>query len=128
VKAAYEKHFPRADFKSASTENEKGKKVYEIAFVYKGASIDATFDGDGKLLDVERTIAAKELPKAVADAIDAKYPKATLKKAEELSKDGAHPEAYEVLLVTTEKQTIEVKLDVAGKILEEEKKGNREKD
>jgi hypothetical protein len=128
VRAAYEKHFPGATFKRASTEKEDGKTVFEIAFVQDGANVDATFDGDGALVGVEKEVAAKDLPKVVADAIAGKYPKATLKKAEELSKDGRKVTAYEVLLVTAGNETIEVKLDPAGKITNEEKKAKAESD
>jgi uncharacterized membrane protein YkoI len=123
VKDAYAKLYPGATFKRASTEKEEGKTVYEVSFTHKGANLDVTFDGTGAILGIEKEIAAKDLPKVVADAVAAKYPGATLKKAEELAKADGKPSAYEVLLVTAAKETVEVRLDLAGKITEEEKKG-----
>jgi uncharacterized membrane protein YkoI len=123
VKAAFAKHFPGATADKASSEKENGKTVYEIAFTFKGAKTDATFEGDGTLVDVEKEVAAKDLPRRVAAALEAKYPKATYKKAEEISKGDGKPTAYEVLLVTAGGTKLEVKLDPSGKITGEESKG-----
>ncbi len=122
VKAAFAKHFPGATADKASSEKENGKTVYEIAFTFKGARTDATFEADGTLVDVEKELAAKDLPRRVAAALEAKYPKATYKKAEEISKGNGEPIAYEVLLVTAGGKKVEVKLDPAGKITGEETK------
>jgi hypothetical protein len=127
VKKAYEKHFPGAEFKNASTEKEDGKIVYEVTFTFKKSNIDATFDGEGTLLGTEKEIATSNLPKAITEALEAKFPKATLKKAEEIAKGDGKLAAYEVVVVTSANETIEVKLDPAGKITAEEKKGKAEK-
>ena len=87
VKDAYAKKYPGATFKRASTEKEEGKTVYEVSFTHNGANLDVTFDGTGAVLGIEKEIAAKDLPNAVADAVAAKYPGATLKKAEDLQND-----------------------------------------
>ena len=56
----------------------------------------------------------------VTEALEAKYPKATIKKAEEITKDDKV--TFEVLIETADKKKLEVVLDAKGKIVEEEKK------
>ena len=57
---------------------------------------------DGTALRWEKEIAAKDLPKAVADAVAAKYPNAKMKKVEELIKVTAGKEKLECYEVTVE--------------------------
>jgi uncharacterized membrane protein YkoI len=111
--------FPNAEIKKAATEIEEGKRVYEISLTYRQHNYDVTFTAEGKITDVEKQIDAKELPKTVAKALGAKYPKATLTRVEELSKGDDKVSGYEVLLVTAEKKKFEVELDARGKIIKE---------
>jgi uncharacterized membrane protein YkoI len=117
--------YPGAELLGAEKEDENGKTVYEVALKHKGQKLEATFKPDGTFVSVEKEIEAKDLPKAVADALEAKYPKATYKKVEEETE--GDKVTYEVLLVTAEKKTVEVVLDPKGKILEEENKDKKDK-
>jgi uncharacterized membrane protein YkoI len=114
--------FPNAELKNAATEMEEGKTVYEISLTYKQHNYDVTFTPEGKIVDVEKQIDAKELPKIITRALRTKYPKATLTRVEELSKGDDKVTGYEVLLVTTDKKKYEVELDTKGKILKESEK------
>ena len=118
--------FPGAKLLGASTEKEGGKTVYEVSLTYKKHHVDVTAQPDGKLLDIEKEIARKDLPKAVSETLAAKYGKAKYKRVEELSKANGKVHGYEVLL-TTNGMTIEVVLSPAGKILREEKQKKGEK-
>jgi uncharacterized membrane protein YkoI len=120
VTSAVKAKFEGCELVSASKEKEGGKDVFEITIKHKGHNIDVTFTPDGKLVSVEKEIEAKDLPKAVSEALDAKYPKAKIKKVEEETKDGKV--TYEVLIVTADKKTMEVVFDPKGKVVEEEKK------
>ena len=120
VKDAVKKAFKEAEFVSASKEKEDGKLLYEIRIKVKAQTIEVTCTEDGTVVEVEKEISAKDLPKAVAGAIDSKYPKATIKKAEEVIK--GDKTAYEVLIVTADKKTVEIKYDKDGKVLEMEEK------
>jgi uncharacterized membrane protein YkoI len=119
---------PAATITGASTEKEEGKTVYEIALSYKDHNYDVTLTPEGKITAVEKTIAAKDLPRRVVKALGAKYPGATYQKAEELSRGDDKVSDYEVLLVTAEKKTIEVELDAKGKILKEATKEKKKED
>jgi len=123
VMDAVKARFEGAKLLGASTEKEDGKTVYEVSLTYKGHHHDVTVQPDGKIISIERTIPAKDLPKAVAEALAAKYPKATYKTVEELLKGDGKLHAYEVLLETAEKKKLEVVLDPDGKVLKVEKKG-----
>jgi hypothetical protein len=130
VLEAVKARFPDAKLLGAETEKEDGKTVYEIAIKDKDQKIEVTATSDGKLVSIEKQIAARDLPKTVAITLEAKYPKATYKMIEEVIevKDGKERvEGYEVLLVTAEKKQLEVVVAPDGKISKEEKK-DKEKD
>jgi hypothetical protein len=125
VLEAVKKRFPKAELLEAAKETDKDKTEYEITLKEAGVKIDVMLTPDGKITLIEKMIAAKDLPKAVTDALEAKYPKATYKTVEELTKVTAGKEAvdaYEVLLVTADKKTYEVLLGTDGKIQETEEK------
>lgn len=118
--------FPSAKLVSAEKEKEDGKTVYEVAIKDGERNIEVTLTPEGKIISIEKEISAKELPKPVAEALEKKYPKATITKLEEIIKDDK-VKAYEALIVTAEKKKLEVIFDPTGKPLGEEKKDN-EKD
>jgi hypothetical protein len=124
VTDAVKAKFEGAELVSASKEKEDGKELYEVAIKHKGHNIDVTLTPEGKIVSVEKEIDAKDLPKAVSEALDSKYAKATIKKTEEVTEGGKV--VYEVLLVTAEKKTLEVVFDPAGKVVKEEKKEKKE--
>jgi hypothetical protein len=113
--------FPGAKLLGASKEKEGDKVVYEISLTYKKHHHDVTLEADGKIVSIEREIAFKDLPKVVSEALEAKYPKAKYKTVEELLKGDGTLHGYEVLLAAAD-TTVEVVLDLKGKILKEEKK------
>jgi len=82
---------------------------------------------EGRITTIEKEIAAKDLPKVVADALAKKYPGARIKLVEEIRKPDKI-EYYEALIVTAGKDTLEVSFDPSGKFLKEEKKNTKEKE
>jgi uncharacterized membrane protein YkoI len=120
--------FPGAELKGAGTEKEEGKVVYEVALVYKGDKYDVTLTPEGAITVMEKTIAAKALPKAVRQALRGKYPKATYERVEEVIqvKDKDEKLAYyEVLLTTADKKKFEVEVAPDGKIMKETSKDKK---
>jgi uncharacterized membrane protein YkoI len=131
VTEAVKKKFPKAELVAASKETEDGKTEYEVTIKDDGKKIDVTLTAEGTILGLEKEIAAKDLPKAVTETLDSKYPKATIKVAEEIIKikDGKEIfEHYEVTLVTAEKKTIEVILSADGKIKKTEEQKEEKKE
>lgn len=135
VLAAVKAKFPEAKVTAAAKEESKGKTIYEVAIEDDDATIDLSVTPKGKIREVEKTIAAAKLPKAVKATLDAKYSKAKIKKAEEVIKyeDDEEEKTFEVVLATEGKDDVEVKLSPKGKILdgedeeEEDEDGDKEK-
>lgn len=124
VLKAVKAKFKDAELVSAQTEKEDGKLLYEINLKDKGTSVEVSVTSDGKIVSIEKTLAAKDLPRPVTRAINSKYPKAEYKRVEEVTENDKT--TYEVLLVTADKKKIEVVLDRTGKIVKEEKEGKKE--
>ena len=121
VASAVKTKFPKAEMASAEKGDEDGKPVFEVSIKNGKQSIDVTLTPEGKILLVEKAIDGKDLPKAVATALASKYPKATIKLAEELIRDDKLS-GYEITVVTADNKTHEVEFDPKGKLVEEEKK------
>jgi Putative beta-lactamase-inhibitor-like, PepSY-like len=127
---AVKARFKGAKLVGASKELENKQTVYEVEIQHNKQHVDVTLSPDGKLLLIEGTISAKQLPKAVNAAIQKKYPKSTYRVVEEIIEVKGKKESlnfYEVLLVTADKKNWEVKLTPAGKIVEEESKDKQAK-
>ena len=123
VTDAVKAKFAGAELIGASKEKEKDREVYEVEIKHKGTHIDVTLTPEGSIVCIETQIDARELPKAVAEALAAKYPKASYKIVEKIARGDAI--TYEVLLETAEKKKLEVTFDPKGKLLEEESKDRK---
>jgi hypothetical protein len=119
---AFKAKFPGAKLTGATTEkDDAGKQIYELAFTFKDYKYEAELYPDGAWIAIDKQIEFKELPKAVAKTLEDKFPKATYKIIEEVTKKDKI-EYYEMELVTAEKKSLEVLVDPSGKILKEEEK------
>ena len=125
------KRFPKAELIEAAKETDGDKVEYEITLKDGETKYDVMFSADGKITLIEKTIAAKDLPKVVADAVAEKFPKSTGNVYEEMTKvvDGKEVLAYyEVLLETADKKMFEVEISPEGKILKTEEKKEEKKE
>ena len=113
VLAAFAKAFPKAAVKGYAREVEKGQTMYEVECVEGKTHRDVTYAPDGKLLLVEEEVEMREVPEAVRQALEKKFPKATVNIAEKIM-DGKSV-AYEFHLTTPEGKEAEVKFDAQGK-------------
>jgi peptidyl-tRNA hydrolase len=118
VKDAVKKKFPDAKMEEAEKEVKDGKTTFEVLITEGGKKITVSLKEDGAILEIEKEIAAKDLPEAVASAVKSKYPSGTVKKAEEVTVD--QKVTYEVIVAQEGKKNREVALDKAGKITEDE--------
>jgi Putative beta-lactamase-inhibitor-like, PepSY-like len=114
--------FPGAELTGAAKETEDGKTTYEVMLKNKGANIDASLTSLGKFVAIETELNAKNLPKAVVATIAAKYPKSTVKKAEEIIsfENDKEVKNFEVILNEEGKKPREVKISPEGKVVHEE--------
>jgi len=76
VKAAFAQHFPHVTAKW-----EKVDTHYEAGFHQNGKEMSALFDANGTLTETEVAIKIAELPAAIHQYIQQKYPGATIKEA-----------------------------------------------
>jgi hypothetical protein len=124
------KRFPNAELTAAEKEVENGKTNFEIKLKNNGQSFEIELTPEGSITEIEKRIDAKDLPKAVTDALEVKYPKATHKKIVEVTKvqDGSEKlDGYEIVVLTAEKKKLEVSVTADGKISKEEAKGSEKK-
>jgi hypothetical protein len=118
VKEAVKKKFPDAKMEEAQKEVKDGKTTFELLIKEDSKKITVSLKEDGTILEIEKEIAAKDLPEAVASAVKSKYPTGTVKKAEEVTVD--ETVTYEVIVAQKGKKNREIALDKTGKITEDE--------
>jgi hypothetical protein len=128
VMDALKSKFPNAQIHKWTKEKEGDIVVYDIEFKHNGRSCEADIKEDGTFHNYEREIAAKDLPQVVKQAVDKRYPKATLKEVMEITAvkgKNEKLEGYEVVIQTADRKEVELTVGPDGKILEdstEEKK------
>jgi Putative beta-lactamase-inhibitor-like, PepSY-like len=83
VTKAFNAKFPGAIDIKWGKEN---AKEYEAEFKLNGTTVSANFGVDGKWTETESTITAGELPAAVSNSINTKYPGAVIYLAEKIEK------------------------------------------
>jgi uncharacterized membrane protein YkoI len=128
VMEAVKARFPGAEITSVEKETEDGKVVYDIELKHKDRKYEMDIQEDGTVLEIEKEIAAKDLPEAVTKALNAKYPNATIKEVMEMTKINGKEEklyGYEVELVTADEKKLEIEFAPDGKILKSEKSDDK---
>ena len=131
VMDALKAKFPKAKIDKWSKETENGKVVFDIEFKVEGHKTEADIGEDGTVLNFEKEFNAKDLPKAVTDAVEKKYPKAKMKEVMEITEIKDKKEVhggFEIVLETVDKKNVEVTVAKDGKIHEDsgEKKEKKE--
>jgi hypothetical protein len=122
VMDALKSKFPKPEITKWTKETEGGKVIYDIEFKQDGRKCEADIQEDGTFVNIEREIAAKDLPEAVAKAVATKYPGSTLKEIMEIKVPKGTEEkldGYEVVLETADKKSVELTVAPDGKILED---------
>ena len=84
VAAAFQKAYPQAKIKGTSMETENGKTMYEIESVDGKVNRDLLYAADGSCLEIEETVAVKDLPADVAAGLKKGFPEGKVSKAEKL--------------------------------------------
>jgi len=120
VLTAFKNAYPNATIKGASKEIEKGQTFYEIESVDGKIKRDVLYLPDGKLAEIEESLAASDLPATIRQSLNSKYPDGEIEKAEKLMRNSSIQ--YEVVIESGE-ENYEFVLDANGKILKTEKSG-----
>ena len=111
VKTAFNNKFPGATDIKWEKEN---KKELEANFKMNNADVSANFGLDGTWMETETTILSSELPAAVTNAVNTKYPGAVYERTEKIEKPGAKI-LYEVKITMNGKKK-ELELNPDGSI------------
>src|SRR5262249_18864229 len=122
--------FPQAKITSVEKETENGKVVYDIELTEKGRKYEMDIKEDGTVLEIEKKVAAKDVPPAVTKALRDKYPNATVKDVMEVNKVEGRRETpihYEVTLESADGKKFEVIVSLDGKSIKTEAKEKPEK-
>ena len=129
IKDAINGRFPGAEVTSAEKEVENNQVVYDIELKHKGRKYEMDIKEDGTILEIEKEVPLKDVPEAVTKAVDAKYPKATIKEVMEVNKVKGKtetPDHYEITIETADKKTIEVIVSLDGKSVKTEGEPKKE--
>ena len=78
--------FPNATIKNCVKDSDNGKVEYEFSSDEGKTHRDVSFDGDGKLMVSEETIAVGDIPEPVHAAVNKKYPGDTVTSAEKVTR------------------------------------------
>jgi len=111
VKKAFTAKFPGATDIKWGKEN---AKEYEAEFKVNNTNVSANFKTDGSWTETETTIPSSELPAAVTNAVNKKYPGAVYGITEKIEKPGAKI-LYEVNITANGKKK-ELELNPDGSI------------
>lgn len=117
------KRYPGAELTEAVSEKDDDEIEYKVTIKVGGKKIEVIVEDDGELEGIEKEVDLKDLPKAVKDAIEAKFPKAILKSAEaiyEVKKNDEELEFYEVELTTADRKELELKVTAEGQFVDDE--------
>lgn len=120
VRKAIDDRFPKASIKTVEETTREENKTYGVLLENdrlignEKQKVQLQVTSEGKITASQKLIDAKDLPKAVMEAIENKYPKAAIKRANEAAQDSKL--SYIALLETADKQIMSV-LDTEGKIL-----------
>jgi hypothetical protein len=123
VQEAIKKRFPGAEVTGIEKDTDDGKDLYTVELKHNGRKYEMDIQEDGTIDEIEKAIALKDLPEAVTRALEARYPRATLKDAMEVydvvGKDETLSE-YTVSLETAGKKDVDVRVSLDGKTIKEE--------
>lgn len=118
--------FPKGQWKEAEKCTKDGKTLYEVEFTIDGVEHEAMFTETGKLLEYCKEMKVKDLPKSVTSAIEAKYPKSSIKEADEHFEGTMAGFKLEVKDQSGKEWC--VKTDSSGKVLDAKSKEEIEKE
>ena len=117
VRDAVMKRFPDAKPQEAHQGTDENKKPFvDVHILVKNQKVWVTCELDGAIRTIDREIALADVPKAVAAAIQKRYPKAAIRLVNEIT-EGSAP-TYDIALTFNNKKLV-ASFSAAGEWLEE---------
>jgi uncharacterized membrane protein YkoI len=114
VIAAFKTAYPGASIRGYSREKENGRTYYEIESREGQVSRDVLYNPDGTVAEIEETIDPNDLPAEVRQAVQSRYPKGVIAKAEKTV--AGDKVSYEVRIRQGIKR-VTIELDPNGQLL-----------
>ena len=114
--------FPGAEIRQWTREEEEDVVIYDIEFTQEGRNCEADIREDGSYLNFEQAISAEDLPEAVLQTVEERYPGATLEEIMEITEvtaEGEILEGYEVVVRTADQTQAEITVAPDGTIIED---------
>jgi len=116
---AFVKGYPNGIVRTYTEETEKETTLYEISFDFDGRTIDATYDVQGSLVELEKSLSVEEVPETIRNAISLESARFAIDKAEVKEMKGKR--YYEVLIVDLEHdRKSELLFSDSGALIEKE--------
>lgn len=100
------------------SEVQDGEKVFEVSVRRQDEVYDVTVSRDGKILEIEKRILPRQLPKLIADAAKIRHPHSSVFKAEEVSREN-QVTGYELVMVTKEGRIVKAAFTRDGAMIGE---------
>ena len=113
--------FPDAEIQKWSKETVHGVVLYDVEFTQHGHKLEADIRADGSVDNWESEVQLQDVPAAVRQTIQTKYPGATVRTilASNAVRDGKDElEGFEVVLATKDGKQVEITVAPDGKVLE----------
>lgn len=114
VLSAFQKSYPHARIKGYASEKNNGVTCYEIQSVEGTTHRDILYTAEGNVVELEETITADQLPKAVSEAVEKGYHGKPIVRIEKSVRDGQTK--YEVVIRDGKKER-EVMYDENGQAI-----------
>jgi hypothetical protein len=124
ILTSFRTSYPNATIKGVAKETEGGKTAWEVESIDNGLARDLVYNPDGTVVEIEEQIDAASLPAVVSAALKAKYPAATVTKAEKMTKGTTL--TYEMALKGAAVKSVEITPD--GKLLPAAKEKDEKED
>jgi hypothetical protein len=119
--------YPALELVSAVKDTEDSETVFSVVLKFKDHEYEVLITAKGEILETAKTLAAKDLPEAVAQALQVKYPNAKLKEAFEVRDPTQQPaETFHITLDTAQQKTVQVIVGAGGEILDEDLQKDKE--
>ena len=115
--------FPDAEINKWTSEDEEDVVIYDLEFTQNGQKLEADIMEDGTIHNWEKAITNEDLPVAVQDTFNEKYPDAEMKEIMEITAviEGEDQlEGYEIVFETPDNKEFEITIAPDGNIIEED--------
>ena len=118
--------YPAAELVTAYKDVDDGETIFSVVLKFKKTEYEITISAEGEILETARTLTAKDLPEAVAKALNEKHRNAKIKEATEVREPAQEViRTFHVEIDTAQNTTLEIILDAKGKILNESPKQDK---